>query len=297
MRLRLLFSPFLALSLAAGTQAACPTRPWSSLFVFGDSYSDTGAGYVDGNGPTAVAYLARDLGIPFTYYGAPDMAGKSLNFAVSAARTGSEPGQEQADRTGRYHGYLGRGMKLQVAQFAAGVKDQSIHFDPDTTLFFLAGGLNDEMGKSRETLDNIEGEIATIYQLGGRNFLIARLPEAIPQFPTIGKYLNPALARIPQELKQSLPDAHVALSGWGSYYDAVITHPAKYGITNVKDKCAGRALLNEPEIPCASPATHFFYHDGHPSTAVHRIVGDMLAREARGMFRQARCNPEKGKRK
>jgi phospholipase/lecithinase/hemolysin len=32
------------------------------MYVFGDSYSDIGEGYLDGNGPTAVAYLADRLG-------------------------------------------------------------------------------------------------------------------------------------------------------------------------------------------------------------------------------------------
>lgn len=41
---------------------AATGRPIARMYVFGDSYSDTGAGYVDGDGPTAVAYLARKLG-------------------------------------------------------------------------------------------------------------------------------------------------------------------------------------------------------------------------------------------
>ena len=37
--------------------ASGPTTRYTRLYVFGDSYSDIGAGYIDGNGPTAVAYL------------------------------------------------------------------------------------------------------------------------------------------------------------------------------------------------------------------------------------------------
>src|SRR3984885_13353094 len=71
---------------------ATNARPYMMLYVFGDSYSDSGAGYVDGNGPTAVVYLAQRLGIPFTYDGDPNSTGKGLNFSVSAARTGEDPG-------------------------------------------------------------------------------------------------------------------------------------------------------------------------------------------------------------
>lgn len=48
--------------------------------------------------------------------------------------------------------------------------------------------------------------------------------------------------------------------------------PAKYGITNAPQKCVGRALFGEDVTPCASPDAYFFYHAGHPSTAVHKIV-------------------------
>src|ERR1700757_3298710 len=67
-------------------------HPYTMLYVFGDSYSDSGSGYVDTNGPTAVVYLARRVGIPFTYYGDPHSTGKGLNFAVSAAPSGEDTG-------------------------------------------------------------------------------------------------------------------------------------------------------------------------------------------------------------
>ena len=84
-----------ALLLGAGTLVAqvapapvTNAHPYTMLYVFGDSYSDSGAGYVDTNGPTAVVYLAQRLGIPFTYNGDEDSAGKGLNFAVSGASSG-----------------------------------------------------------------------------------------------------------------------------------------------------------------------------------------------------------------
>jgi phospholipase/lecithinase/hemolysin len=56
-------------------------------------------------------------------------------------------------------------------------------------------------------------------------------------------------------------------------------HPEKYGITNTKDPCAGRAIFDQDPTPVADPSTYFFYHEGHPSTAVHRAVGKMLYEE------------------
>src|SRR5215831_8932046 len=81
----------LSLVLAASCMPA-QARKWSALYAFGDSYTDSGAGYVDGNGPTAVVYLASRLGIPFTHAADTEASGKGLNFAVSGARTGASEG-------------------------------------------------------------------------------------------------------------------------------------------------------------------------------------------------------------
>jgi cholinesterase len=250
-------------------------RPYTMLYVFGDSYSDTGAGYVDGNGPTAVAYLAGRLDIPFTYFGDPNSKGKGLNFAVSGAKTGEDEGARHE------HGeLLGRGMRNQVAEFAALAKSGAIRFDPKKTMFYVAGGLNDRSLPDGATVFNIEGEIETLYRLGARRFMVALLPTEIPSFATAGTRFNPQLSKIPDDMRGKHPDIQIANSNWGGFYDEVMEHPAKYGITNTSETCAGRVLKNEDPTPCASPETHYFYHQGHPSTAVHKAVGDMLYDEA-----------------
>src|SRR5690242_7509315 len=100
----------LALLLAVGAPAADPhiTR----MYVFGDSYSDTGAGYLDGNGPTAVAYLARRLGLSLSVPSDSEANRNSINFAVSGAQTGRGAGRKVKDAL------LGRGMADQVDDFA-----------------------------------------------------------------------------------------------------------------------------------------------------------------------------------
>ena len=59
-----------------------------------------------------------------------------------------------------------------------------------------------------------------------------------------------------------------------------MNNPAQYGITDITHPCAGRNIHHEDTTPCASPDAHFFYHEGHPSMAVHKAVGDMLYHEA-----------------
>jgi phospholipase/lecithinase/hemolysin len=170
-------------------------------------------------------------------------------------------------------------MKNQVAEFVARVHDGSIVFDPDDTLFFIAGGLNDSHIATEQTVANLEGEIQSLYDAGGRHFRLAVLPEAIPAFSEVAKRLNPAIRGIPAQIAPKLKGADIRLSKWGIYYDFIIQHPEKFGIKDTTDQCAGRSIFSEDVTPCANPAQYFYYHKNHPSTAVHKIVGEMLYRE------------------
>lgn len=250
------------------------------IYVFGDSYSDIGEGYRDGNGPTSVAYLAGRLGLQLMPANDPAAGGQSLDFAISGAQTGIGPGH----RFGK--ALLGYGMRNQVDDFAARVRDHNITFNPNTTLFFFAGGLNDRNLPTQETVANLEGEIRTIYSLGGLHFMVALLPTAIPDFSDVATRLDPALAQIPAALNAQLAGARVNLSQWGPFYDEVMHHPAKYGITDSEHQCAGRVVFHQDSTPCASPSTHFYYHHGHPSTATHKIVGNMLYGEVMTLEKQ-----------
>ncbi|MDA1235481.1 MAG: SGNH/GDSL hydrolase family protein [Acidobacteria bacterium] len=266
----------LSLLLAAGLCSA-QSAPYDRIYVFGDSYSDTGAGYVDGNGPTAVGYLAQRMGLTLAPSTAASPGGKSLNFAVSGAQTGAGEGRTIKDSR------LGCGMHNQADDFAALVRDGAVQFAPESTLFYIAGGLNDKQLTGETTVANLEGIIRQLYQLGGRHFLIALMPTEIPNFSEVGQRLNPFLERIPGDMAKELPSADIHLSKWGPFFDEVMRNPDRYGITNTTDQCAGRALFDQDATPCATPDAHYYYHSGHPSTAVHKIVGDKLYDEVLAM--------------
>jgi phospholipase/lecithinase/hemolysin len=265
--------PVLLILFCVGAFSADQHQPYSRLYVFGDSYSDIGEGYLDGDGPTAVAYLAQHLGFKLFPSNAPDIADASLDFAVSGAQTGEGAG---AKREGFLLGY---GMQNQVADFAALVHSHKIKFAPKNTLFFLAGGLNDGKLPTETTVANLENEIKTLYALGARHFALAQLPTAISGFRAVGERLNPELEKIPQFLAGELPKATITLSHWGLFFDEVMHSPKKYGIYNTTDACAGRAIFHQDTTECHSPIDHYFYHAEHPSTAVHKAVGDMMYRE------------------
>jgi hypothetical protein len=257
---------------SGSTSAANPTTPYSRMYVFGDSYSDIGAGYIDGNGPTAVAYLGWLMGLQITSSKAPQSGGKSLVFAVSGAGTGEGSGRELKGVL------LGYGMVNQVRDFAARVKSGDITFDPKTTLFFIAGGLNDGRLPTETTLANLRRLIELLRDLGGKHFTIALLPVKIPQFAAVSARLNPALRSFVERDARSL-GIDLWLNHWGEGYDDVMEHPAAYGIADTKNACAGRAIFDQDPTPAGDPSAFFFYHEGHPSTAVHRIVGKKLFEE------------------
>jgi cholinesterase len=251
-------------------------RPIERLYVFGDSYSDTGNGYIDGNGPTAVSYFAKELGLKLLAANDPNADSKSsLNFAVSGAGSGKGNGRTVGSAR------LGIGMENQVDDFAERVRQKKIRFNAQKTLFYIAGGLNDRRLESAETVRNLEARIRMLAGLGARRFAVALLPTAIPSFREVGLRLNPALLRIPDEVKKEV-QVEIRLSQWGPFFDRVMERPQEFGITNTTDACAGRAIFNENTTPCKAPDAHYYYHANHPSTAVHRAVGKMLAAEFRG---------------
>ncbi len=268
-----MFRNLVSLVFCAATAFAAQHQPFDRLYVFGDSYSDIGEGYLDGDGPTAVAYFAQHLGIHLQPSNSHEITNESLDFAVSGARTGEGEGS-------KIDGFmLGYGMQNQVNDFARLVHSHKINFAGKKTLFFIAGGLNDSKLPTETTVTNLKNEMKILYSLGARHFALALLPTAIPDFSAVGQRLNPALALIPQQLASELPKAHIILSHWGSFFDEVMQNAAQYGIGNTTDPCAGRAILHQDTTECQSPADHFYYHAGHPSTAVHKIVGEKLYSE------------------
>jgi phospholipase/lecithinase/hemolysin len=106
----------------------------NDLFVFGDSYSDTGAfvKLTNLDGSTAVGYLAQDFGITLTPSKNADPGTDGVNFAESGARVfvGPTPPATQP-----------RSLTQQVAEFQNYVENDKVTFDPSTSLFFLLGGL------------------------------------------------------------------------------------------------------------------------------------------------------------
>jgi phospholipase/lecithinase/hemolysin len=236
----------------------------NDMFVFGDSYSDTGAfvPLVNPGGTTWAGYLAKDFGITLTTSKNADPGTDGVNFAESGARVDPVPPPTKQPRS----------LTQQVAEFQNYVANGDVTFDSDSTLFFLAGGLNDHKSDPTQIDAATQAQVATLYSLGARIFEIALLPADVPAFTDSALNLNPGYEALVPELQKEFPDATIELSNWGPDYDDILTNPSKYGITNTTTACAG------PPV-CATPDTFFYYVNSHPSDASHHIVGDELFTE------------------
>jgi phospholipase/lecithinase/hemolysin len=231
--------------------------------------------------------MAQGLNIPFTYAGDPSSAGKGLNFAVSGARTGSSEGvriRPANAACGSNEALLGRGIETQIQEFSQRARSGRLRFDPEKTLFFIAGGLNDAGLPASTSRSNLERGIRMLHEVGARYVLIALLPTRLSLNAPSYKALNRLIRRLPSDLQSQMPGIRIGISRWGEYYDEVLEKHQRYGIINTTDRCAGRALWGEDTTPCLEPARYFYFHEGHPSTAVHRIVGLELQQEVMRTF-------------
>lgn len=259
----------MAATLGLATAGAVRAVEINDIFLFGDSYTDTGAFFPLTNGSTAGAYLASHFGIPLVTSKEPTPGTRGVNFAESGARVAQAPNAPASQP---------RSLTQQVAEFQAYVQAGAVSFNPSSTLFFLSGGLNDHASPTGPIADATFQQVATLYGLGARLFEIALLPSLVPAFADSAQNLNPLYRQIVPQLQTLYPDATIALSNWGTYYDDILRNPQTYGITNTTDQCFNlQTGMQEPA--CTDPDKYFYYYVVHPSDRAHEIVGERLYAE------------------
>ena len=256
-----------AASLFAGAVAAQPAQATAinDLFVFGDSYSDTGASVPLTNGSTAVGYLAQDLGITLVTPKTATPGTRGVNFAESGARVANGPTPPAMHPLS---------LTQQVGEFQNYITTGAVSFDPNSTLFMLLGGLNDHTTPGATVASATTAQVSTLYGLGARLFDIAVVPSLVPAFADSAANVNPVFTSLVPQLQAQFPGATVRLSGWGPDYDNILRNPSAFGFTNSTSACLTNAGA------CATPDQYFYYFNSHPSAAAHRIVGAELVGEA-----------------
>jgi outer membrane lipase/esterase len=279
----------------------------TQLFVFGDSLSDQGNGYLRtggtfppapyagraSNGPVAVEYLAAGLGIPL----APSVAG-GTNYAVLGAATGPVTFAPPAPpiTTDNYAAVAygqpalsGTGVLAQVQAFAM----SGSLFDPGSTLFFVWAGSNDlfinpSQTTAADAVQNLALALGTLYSLGARQFLVPNMPDLA--LTPWGRSLDPATqaglsllaggfnAGLEQVLQQfdTLPGTGLSRFDSFAFLHEVWANPAAYGFTNATSPCFTGDFTIGATV-CADPDSYVFWDGVHPSTATHQILGDRFA--------------------
>ena len=273
-------------------------KAFSSLFVYGDSLSDTGnaflatgeiqeipfgglipdSAYSSGrlsNGPVWVEYLADDLGMDLS---AESFLGGGTNFAFGGALTGPQPTLPTS---------LSPSLIEQVGLFQA-VEDVS----PEA-LFIVYGGGNDARGAAQQLLGGLDAEAsATVEQgvtnvteivsflasSGARNFLIPNLPDLglTPEATRGPVGLVEASTAMSTEFNtlleqtllsfQSDPTLNFTEIDTFEFTRSIVDSPENFGLLasfNTTDPCI------ETDSVCDDPDEYFFYDGIHPTTVGH----------------------------
>ncbi|HEX5102569.1 MAG TPA: SGNH/GDSL hydrolase family protein [Pirellulaceae bacterium] len=265
-----------AIALAGSANPAKAESPFSKLYVFGDSLSDTsnvflatggeGAGfpYYEGrfsNGPVRVEVLAQALDLP-----APEasLLGGS-NYAWGAAETG--PGLS-------FWGTFNVGMQIEsfLADHGGFAGDE---------LIVVEAGSNDLLWSSPygagHIVENLRKHIADLASAGGRTFLIANSPVGGSDGAKLNQLLAQELPKLEQKLGVSIIPFDLA-----GVYQVIRQNPGIFGLTNITDPaCPGCGIgIPEPDaidtlVP--NPDEYFKWDQIHPTRVVHAIMGQAAA--------------------
>ena len=299
----------LLLTVATGAAAFLPlaanATAFSSMFVFGDSLSDTGnnAAVIDSgmtpyppgtrtptpisspafipdfpyasnrysNGPVWVEGLAAGLGLSAQ----PSLLG-GTNFAFGGARTGPLGSSFPYSLLDQTQAFLGA--------TTAGVA-------PSSALYVIFGGGNDAFDAlSASDLDsavstyaaNIHSIITTLETAGAYHILLLNVPDigvtpaaqamgsAIAGYASfVASQMNDALNTMLGGLSPAMTDG-IRLLDTYTLLDQIYTDPAAFGLTDATSACAFNCI--------DGPDATFFWDGIHPTTAGHAILAQAALR-------------------
>ncbi len=265
--------------------ASAQASAYSTMYVFGDSLSDTGnvnivtggvpfPPYATGrfsNGPVWVETLATNLGLSAS----AALAG-GTNYAFGGAATGAPFTSSVPTLTQQVSSYFLPGV--------GGVADPN-------ALYVVWGGGNDVRTGDPSVLTysvpNISNIITTLAAAGATNFLVPNLPdigltpEAQAGGPAVvagATYLsttfNTQLATATAGLRTSLGVNIIDLDVY-TFLNNVIANPSLYGLTDTSNRCfTGPTGVGGSGTVCANPGEFLFWDGIHPTAAAHAALGN-----------------------
>ena len=295
----------LALGLAALCGTAAQAGPYSDMYVFGDSLSDTGnlflatggtqppAGqpYFNGrfsNGPLWVDHLAAGLGLPAG--AAPSLLGGN-NYAFAGARTGasgSPPGvlAQVAGIWAPTHAVADANALYVVVGGGNDMRDARSTFSGNT-----AADAAGRQAAAQTAVNNLYSSLALLASRGAKHVLLANLPDLgqTPEAALLGLQFasSDVSARFSALMVglETLAEATLGLdidlldlAGIANAVraDAINNGGGVYGITNVTAPCTGFA--GSAQFGGTSCNVSSFSDALHPSARAHAIFGQAALR-------------------
>ncbi|MEH1835756.1 MAG: SGNH/GDSL hydrolase family protein [Nostoc sp.] len=264
---------------------------YDEIYVFGDSFSDTGnvfnttkgavppsPSYFSGrfsNGPVWVEYLASDLGLTFN---------PNTNFAFGGATTGFKNiGLSTLP-----------GLQQQINSFTTANPSA----DPNS-LYILWAGVNDYLDyffqstpNPTQTVTNLSTAVKSLAAVGARDIMVLNLPN-LGKFPVTGgnsqvssllstftSKHNSSLATNLKLLSQELnPNINIIPVDVNSLFNRIITEPEEFSLTNGTDSCIGDSPVVPIEVTIqpviCMPDKFLFWDEVHPTTAAHKLIGEL----------------------
>ncbi len=209
------------------------------------------------------------------------------NFAWGGSTSGS----------GRTSGVLAN-LQTQIQSYRLNAVLGPVVSAPDTKLFAVWSGGNDvinavqsgqavNVGTLSTTMaDNIAQAVTTLYNLGGRHFIVPNLPDLAKkpnygpdpflagQASAIVNAYNPKLAARIANLQATLAGITIHAFDAFSILNEVIATPGQFGLLDVTQP----AYVSDPNLPLRGyvrplPGSYLFWDTTHPTTAGHAILG------------------------
>jgi phospholipase/lecithinase/hemolysin len=270
------------LLLLTGLPAISAAAPFSALYAFGDSLSDTGnIAFASGGtvpappydpfrftnrAPVAVEALGAALGLPT----APFLGG-GTNFAFGGARTGTDAFPAGLlTQVGLFNGLPGPADAAALYFVFAGGNDlRDAAVDPANALTIVG-----------QAATNMASALNLLYGEGARNFFvpnlpnIGRTPEAIGAGTAAGAtalslLFNSLLSTQLDVFALTRPDAVLYRFDTFAFLEGVIVNAEALGFTNTTAQC----ILT----PGCNPDEFVFWDGVHPTARAHELLGGAMA--------------------
>ncbi|WJW74521.1 SGNH/GDSL hydrolase family protein [Thiohalobacter sp. IOR34] len=218
-------------------------QPYSDIYVFGDSLSDTATRVT--NGDMWVEYLAPRLGLSYD---------PAKNYALSGA--------DSAD------------ILNQVSSYEA-----AYSVDPGA-LYVIWGGAMDIFNNPLDpyavigtATTNLANAVGLLASAGASSILVPNLPDLGLTPAAISLGIVDQARAVSQTFNASLASA---LAGYGtldldvySLLNMVVADPASYGLSNVTGSCVDDSM----DPACTG---YLFYDEVHPTSRGHQLIGDAM---------------------